>query len=84
VFGNRVLRKIFGPTRNEVTGEWRRLHNEELYDLCSSANISQVIQSRRIGWAGHVARIGKRRVAFKVLVGKLEGKIPLGTHVRAW
>ena len=84
MFGVRVLRKIFGPTRGEVIGEWRRLHDEELYDMCSSANIFQVIQSRRIRWAGHVARIGKRRVACGVLVGKLEGKIPPGTHVRTW
>jgi hypothetical protein len=84
VFGDRVLRKIFAPATGEVTGEWRRLHNEELYDMCSSANIFQVIQSGRMGWAGHVARIGKRRVACRVLVGKLEGKIPLGTHVHTW
>jgi hypothetical protein len=80
VFENRVLRKIFGPKRDEVTGEWRRLHNEELYDLYSSPNIFQVIESRRT-WAGHVARIGERRVACRVLVGKPEGKRTLGTSV---
>ena len=61
VFENRVLRKIFGPKRDEVTGEWRTLHNEELNDLYSSPNIVQVIKSRRMGWAGHVARMGERR-----------------------
>ena len=61
VFANRVLRKIFGPRRDEVTGEWRRLHNEELNDLYSSPNIVRVIKSRRIRWAGHVARMGEER-----------------------
>ena len=75
VFENRVLRRIFGPKRDEVTGEWRKLHNEELNDLYSSPNIVRVIKSRRMRWAGHVARMGERR---GVLVGKLEGKRPLG------
>jgi hypothetical protein len=57
VFENRVLRKIFGPMRDEATGEWRRLHNEELYDLYSLSNIIRVIKSRIIGWAGHVAQV---------------------------
>jgi hypothetical protein len=75
---NRVLRRIFGPRRNEVTGEWRKLHNEELNDLYCSINIVRVINSRRMRWAGHVARNGERRGVHKVLVGKTEGKRPLG------
>jgi hypothetical protein len=63
VFENRVLRRIFGPKRDEVTGEWRRLHNEELIDLYSSPNIVRVIKSRRMRWAGHVACTAERRVA---------------------
>ena len=74
VFGNKVLRRIFGPRRDEVTGEWRRLHNEELNDLYSSPNIVRVIKSRRIRWAGHVARMGEERGVYRVLVGKPEGK----------
>jgi hypothetical protein len=62
VFENRVLRRIFGPLRDEATGEWRRLHNEELNDLHSSPNIIRLIKSRRMSWAGHVARMGKREV----------------------
>jgi hypothetical protein len=65
VFENRVLRKIFGPKRDEVTGEWRRLHNEELNDLYSSPNIIRVIKSRRMRWEGHVARIGEGRGAYR-------------------
>jgi hypothetical protein len=68
VFENRVLRGIFEPKRDEVTGEWRRLHNEELYVLYSSPNIVRVIKSRRMRWAGHVARMGDRRGAYRVLV----------------
>jgi hypothetical protein len=63
VFENRVLRRIFGPKRDEVTGEWRRLHNKELYALYSSTNIIRVIHSRRLRWAGHVARMGEKRKA---------------------
>jgi hypothetical protein len=74
VFENRVLRRIFGPKRNELTGEWRRLYNEELYDLNSSPNIVHVIKSRRMRWTGHVARLGERRGVYRVLVGKREGK----------
>ena len=73
-----MLRKIFGPDRDEVTGEWRRRHNEELCDLCSSPNIIRVIKPIRIRWAGHVIRMGERRGAYKVLVGKAEGTRPLG------
>jgi hypothetical protein len=78
VFESRVLRKIFRPSRDEVTGEWRRLHNEELYDLYSSPNIIRVIKSRMTRWTGHVARMGDRRGAHRVLVGRPEGKRPLG------
>jgi hypothetical protein len=78
VFENRVLRKISGPNRDEVTGEWRRLHNEELYDLYCSPNIIQVIKPRRMRWAGHVARMGDRRSTYTVLVGTADGKRPLG------
>ena len=78
MFENMVLRRIFGPRRDEVTGEWRRLHNEELSDLYSSPNIVRVIKSRRMRWAGHVARVGEERGAYRVLVGKPEGKRPLG------
>jgi hypothetical protein len=74
VFENRVLRRIFGPKRDEVTGECRRLHNKELYALYSSPNIIRVIKSRRLRWAGHVARMGKRRDAYRALVGKPEGR----------
>jgi hypothetical protein len=75
VFGNRVLRRIFGPKRDEVTGEWRKLHNEELRDLYSS---------RRIRWAGRVARMGEKRNAYRFLVGKTEGKRPLERPRRRW
>jgi hypothetical protein len=78
VFENRVLRRIFGPKRDEVTGEWRRLHNKELYALYSSSNIIRVIKLRRMRWAGHVARMGERRGAYRALVGKPEGRRPLG------
>jgi hypothetical protein len=72
VFENRVLRRIFGPKRDEVTGEWSRLYNEELNDLVSSPNIIRVIKSRRMRWAGHVARKGDGRGAYRVLVGRPE------------
>jgi len=78
VFENMVLRRIFGPRRDEVTGEWRRLHNEELNDLKSSPNVVRVIKSRRIRWAGHVARMGEEREVYRFLVGKPEEKRPLG------
>jgi hypothetical protein len=78
VFENRVLRRIFGPKRDEVSGEWRRLHNEERNDLYSSRNIIRVIKSRRMRWAGHVAHMGEGRGAYRILVGRLEGRRPLG------
>jgi len=78
VFQNMVLGRIFGPRRDEVTGEWRRLHNEELNGLYSSPNILRVIKSRRMRWAGHVALMGEERSVYRVLVGKPEGRRPLG------
>jgi hypothetical protein len=77
VFENRVLRRIFGSKGDEVTGEWRNLHNEELNDLYSSPNIFRVIKWRRKRWAGHAALIGERRDVHRVLVGKSDGKRPL-------
>jgi len=84
VFENRVLRRVFGPKRDEVTGEWRKLHNEELNDLYCSPNIVRVIKSRRMRWAGHVARMGESRGVYRVLVGKLEGKNHLGDPGVDW
>jgi hypothetical protein len=78
VFENRMLRKIFGPKRVEVTGEWRKLHNEELRDLYSSPSIIRIIKCRRMRWAGHVARMGENRNEYRLLEGKPEGKRPLG------
>jgi hypothetical protein len=83
-FDNRVLRKIFGPRRDEVRGEWRRLHKGELYDLYSSPNIIRVIKSRRMRWAGYVARMGERRGVYRFFVGRPEGKRPLGNPTRIW
>jgi hypothetical protein len=84
VFENRVLRRIFGPTRTEVTGEWRKLHNRELHNLYSSQDTIRQIKSRRMRWAGHVARMGEGRNLYRVLVGKPEGKRPLGRTRRRW
>jgi hypothetical protein len=84
VFENRVLRRRFGPKRDEVTVEWRRLHNEELNDLYSSPNIIRVIKSRRMRWAGHVARMGEGRGGYRILAGRPEGKIQLGRPRRRW
>jgi hypothetical protein len=84
VFENRVLRRIFGPKGDEITGEWRKLHNEELNDLCSSPNIIRVIKSRRMRWAGHVARMGEGRGAYRILVGRPEGRRLLGRPRRRW
>jgi hypothetical protein len=83
VFENRVLR-IFGPKRDEVTGEWRKLHNEELHDLYSSRSIIRIIKLRRMRWAGHVARMGEKMKSYRLLVGKSEGKRPLGRPRRRW
>jgi len=79
-----VLRRIFGPRKDEVTVEWRRLDNEVLNDLYSSPSIVRVIKSRRMRWAGHVARMGKERGVYRVLVGKPEGRRPLGRTRRRW
>jgi hypothetical protein len=84
VFEKRVLRRIFGPKRAEVTGEWRRLHKGKLNDLYSSPNIIRVIKSRRKRWAGHVARMGERRVAYRILVMRSEGRRPLGSPRCRW
>ena len=84
MFENMVLRRIFGPRRDEVMGEWRRLHNEKLNDLYSSSNIVRVIKSRRMRWAGHVACMGEERGVYRVLLGKPEGKRPLGRPRRRW
>ena len=84
VFESMVLRRIFGPRRDEVTGEWRRLHNEELNDLYSSPNIVRVIKSRRMRWAGHVARMGDDMGVYRVLLGKPGGRRPLVRPRRRW
>ena len=83
VFENRVLRRVFGPKRDEVTGEWRKLHNEDLNDLYSSHNIVRAIKLR-MRLVGHVARMGDSRRVYNVLVGKPQGKKPLGRPVRRW
>jgi hypothetical protein len=83
VFENRVLRRIFGPKKEE-DGSWRKLHNDELRSLCSSPNIVRVIRSRNMRWAGHVARMGEGRGVCRVLGGKPEGKRPLGRSRRRW
>ena len=84
MFENRVPRRIFGPKRDDVTGEWRKLHNKELGDLYSSPNICREIKSRVTRWAGHVARMGERRGVYRVLVGKPEGKRPVGAPRCRW
>jgi len=84
VFENRVLRRVFGSKRDEVSGEWRKLHNEELRHLYSLPNIVRVVKSRRMRWAGHVARMGEGTGVHRVLVGKPEGKRPLGRPRHRW
>ncbi|KAJ4427846.1 hypothetical protein ANN_25625 [Periplaneta americana] len=84
VFQNKVLRKMFGAKRDEVTGEWRKLHNTELHALYSSSDIIRNIKSRRLRWAGHVARMGESRNAYRVLIERPEGKRPLGRPRRRW
>ena len=84
MFENRVLRRVFWPRGDEVTGETTKLHNEELTDLYCSPNIVRMIKLRRMRWVGHVARIGERRGVYRVLVGKPEGKRPLGRPRRRW
>jgi hypothetical protein len=83
VFENRVLR-IFEPKRDKVAGGWRKLHNQELHNLHSSPRIIRMIKSRRMRWAGHVARIGEKRNVYRILVVKLEGKKPLGRPRTRW
>jgi hypothetical protein len=84
MFENRGLRRIFGPKRDEATGEWRKLHNEELHNLYSSPDIIRQFKSRRMRIAGHVARMVEERKVYKCLVGKPEGKRPLGRPRRRW
>jgi hypothetical protein len=79
-----MLRRVFGPKRDEVTGEWRKIHNEELNNLYSLPSIVRVVKSRRMRWAGHVARMGKERGVHRVLVGKPEGKRSLWRPRRRW
>jgi hypothetical protein len=84
MFENRVLRRIFGPKRDDVTGKWKRLYNEKLYDLYFSPNIIRVIKSRRMRWLGHVARMVDRRGAYRVFVAKHEERSPLVRPRRRW
>jgi hypothetical protein len=84
VFENRLLKRIFGPRKNEVTGEWRKFHNYELCDLYSSPGIIRIIKSRRMRWAGQAARTGVKRNAYKLLVRKPEGRRPLRRPRRRW
>jgi hypothetical protein len=83
VFENRLLRRIFGPKRDEVTGEWRKLHNEELHDLYSSPSVIRIIKAR-MKWVGNAARMGEKRNAYRLFVGKPEGGRPLGRPRRRW
>jgi hypothetical protein len=84
VFENRVLRRIFGSKRDGVTGGWRKLYNKERHNLYSSPSKVRIIKSRRMRWAGHVARMGEKRNVYRLLAGKPEGKRPLGRPRRRW
>jgi hypothetical protein len=84
VFKNRVLRRIFGPKKNELTGEWRKLHSEELHDLNSSQSIIKIMKGKRMRWAEHVSRMGEKRNAYRLLVEKPERRRPLGRQRRIW
>jgi hypothetical protein len=84
VFEKRVFRRIFGSKRDEVTEGWRKLHNEELHNLYSSPNIIRIIRSKRMRWAEHVAPMGAKRNAYKILVTKPEGNRPQGSPRRRW
>jgi hypothetical protein len=84
VFEKRVLRRMFGPKRDEMVGGWRKLHNEELHNLYSSPNIIRIIKSMRMRWVGHVARMEAKRNAYRILLGNPERKRPLGRPRRRW
>ena len=84
VFENKFLREIFGPKRDDQTSEWRRLHNSELHDLYGKPDIIRIVKSRRLRWTGHVTRMGNERGAWKLLVGKPEGKRPVGRPRMRW
>jgi hypothetical protein len=84
VFENRVLRRIFGPKRDEVIGGWRKLHNEELHDLYSSPSIIRIMKAKRMRWVVHVTRMGEKTNAYRLLMGKPEGKRPLGRPRHRW
>jgi hypothetical protein len=84
VIENRVLKRLFGPKRDGVTGGWRNLYNEELHNLYSSPSIIRIIKSRRMRWEGHVAQMGEKRNVYRLLVGKPEGKRPLGRPSHRW
>jgi hypothetical protein len=84
VFDNRVLRRIFGPTRDGMVGGWRKLHNEKFHNLYCSPSIIRTIKSRRMRWAGNVAGIGENRSGYRILLGETEGKRPLGRSRRRW
>jgi hypothetical protein len=84
VFENRVLSRVYGPKRDEVTGDWRKLHNEELNGLYSLPSIVRVVKPRRMRWAGHVACMGEERGVHRMLIGKPEGKRPMGRPRRKW
>jgi transcription termination factor 2 len=84
MFENGILRRLYGPKREEVTGEWRKLHNEEIHILYEIPNIVRQMKSRRMRWAGHLARMGEERKVYRVLMGKPEGKRPLGRPRCRW